>query len=244
MRSRYAGRPFTTSTRRDRGRAGGCQHPHAAAFARPYHRRPPIHPRLQADGHLPQRGAGVHVGGGQGPGPRRGADGDHRVPRPRLPRAGAAEPGTHQGNDGLGGLRARSRRLPRVGLRGAGPRGRRPPPPGRPAHRTHGRPPGPRRRMRRIGHPGGNPAETSQHRLHHRGEESWTGRNMVGEQLSRGPRGCREPFLLLQLRTQQRLDAFLRRAVRAARLLHQGDRQARLGRTHPVEHRGARGRME
>ncbi len=28
------------------------------------------------------------------------------------------------------------------------------------------------------------------------------------------------------------------------RLLHQGDRQARLGRTRPVEHRGARGRME
>ncbi len=116
--------------------------------------------------------------------------------------------------------------------------GRRPPPPGRPAHRTHGRPPGPRHRMRRIGHPGGNPAETSQHRLHHRGEERRARRNMVGEQLSRRPRGCREPLLLLQLRTQQRLDAFLRRAVRAARLLHQGDRQARLGRTHPVEHRG------
>ena len=112
MRSRYAGRPVHHVNRRDRGRARGCQHPHAAAFARPHHRRPPIHPRLQADGHLPQRGAGVHVGGGQGPGPRRGATGDHRVPRPRLPRAGAAEPGTHQGNDGLGGLRARSRRLP------------------------------------------------------------------------------------------------------------------------------------
>ena len=112
MRSRYAGHPFTTSTRGDRGRAGGCQHPDAAAFARAYHRRPAIHPRVQADGHLPQRGAGVHVRGGQGPSPRGGAAGDHRLSRPRLPRARAAEPRTHPGNDGLGGLRARYRRLP------------------------------------------------------------------------------------------------------------------------------------
>ena len=48
------------------------------------------------------------------------------------PEPAAAEPRTHQGNDGLGGVRARSRRLPIAGLRGAGPRRRRPPPPGRP----------------------------------------------------------------------------------------------------------------
>ena len=46
---------------------------------------------------------------------------------------------------------------------------------------------------------------------------------------SRGARRCGKPFLLLQLRTQLRLDALLCRAVRAAGIFHPGDEEARLG---------------
>ena len=131
-----------------------------------------------------------------------------------------------------------------AGLRRAGPRRGRPPPPGGPADRVRGRAAGPRRRVRRIRHPGRHPPQTSQHPLHHRGEECRSRRNMVGEQLSRGARRCGKPFLLLQLRTQQRLDSLLRRAIRAAGLFHPGDEEARLGRARAVEHRGCRGRVE
>ena len=103
--------------------------------------------------------------------------------------------------------------------------------------------PGSGHRLRRIRHLGRRPPQTGQHSVHHHREECGPRRNLVGEQLSRRPRRRGEPFLLLQLRTQQRLDPLLRRTSRAAGLLHPGADQARPGRARALEHRGSRGGM-
>src|SRR5258708_18672804 len=89
--------------------------------------------------------------------------------------------------------------------------------------------------MRRIRNSGRDSFEAGQHSVHHRGEEQRPGWNLVGEQLSWGARRRGQPFLLLQLRAQQRLDALFRQAARAAELLHHGDGQARSQRPWQTE---------
>ena len=74
MRSRYAGHPFTTSTAEIAAALEDVSIPTLLLSLVHITGDPRFIRDVQADGHLPQRGPGVHVGGGQGPGPRRGAD--------------------------------------------------------------------------------------------------------------------------------------------------------------------------
>lgn len=103
MRSRYAGDPFTTSTPEIAAALEDVSIPTLLLSL--------VHitgdPRFIRD----YKQMGIFLNEVQGfmseedkARPRRGADGDHRVSGSRLPRTGAAEPGAHQGNDGLGGV--------------------------------------------------------------------------------------------------------------------------------------------
>ena len=69
-------------------------------------------------------------------------------------------------------------------------------------------------------------------------EESGRRRNLVGEQLSRRAGRRRQSLLLLQLRTGRSLDRVLRPPTRTAGLLRRRDATPRPRRAHPVRHRG------
>ena len=228
-----------------RRRTGRREHPDAHALARPHERRPGADPgSAQARGSVPQRGPGLHDGGGQDGGPSSRARGDQGLPGPRLPRARADLGRAAPRDDVVARRRGRPGRVRAHAHGGDGARRRRRAS-GRCARRccrARSVPRG-RDRMWPVRAPRGDPVAGGGHPVHDRREERGRRWDLVRELVSRRARRRRQPLLLLQLRAQRPVDRVLRATARAPVLLRRRDAQARHRTERPLGDRGARRRM-
>ncbi len=91
------------------------------------------------------------------------------------------------------------------------------------------------------GSAGRDPTQGGRDPVHHRREERGRRRHLVPEHISRRAGRRAQPLLLLQLRADRSVDAFLRRTARAASIFRARDGQARHPPTCAVGNRGHRG---